>query len=481
VKKKLIEIFSIDLRALGVFRIVFALILLFDLGQRATDLTALYSDQGILPREAVYDALVRGDRLKGSPYYLSGEPGWIAFLMGANALFLFGLLLGYRTRLMSCICWLFLIALHDRNTLILHGGDILLRVMLVWAIFLPWGARYSLDNLSNREGSAALPKTIFSIVTVGYLLQVALVYWSSAGFKWNEEWLGGQAVYYALNIDQFALPFGIWLRHQSALLPLLTHLVLYTELIGPLLAFSPFFTTPLRMIIPFGFMAMHLFFGLSLKIELFAPISIATWIPFLPSAFWDRVTAPFATFKQLPKLYSVLKPKPLLIDYHSLEKGAVAIFLFCVITYNIAAVSPEVKDHLPNKFIKAGFLLHVEQRWGMFSRPLKDDGWFVAPAKLLSGKEIDLYTGKTLTWEKPHLVSSTFKNTRWIKLMEFIWQVQGEKIRPYYAAYLCREWNRSHEGLEEVEMFQLYYMLDITHSDSKGPPKPILLWTELCK
>ena len=36
-----------------------------------------------------------------------------------------------------------------RNPLVVQGGDVLLRVLLFWAMFLPWCAYYSVDSLSR--------------------------------------------------------------------------------------------------------------------------------------------------------------------------------------------------------------------------------------------------------------------------------------------------------------------------------------------
>ena len=47
---KVVEVFGADLRSLATFRIVLALLVLSDLASRATDLTAHYTDAGVMPR-----------------------------------------------------------------------------------------------------------------------------------------------------------------------------------------------------------------------------------------------------------------------------------------------------------------------------------------------------------------------------------------------------------------------------------------------
>lgn len=490
---KLLELFGIDLRALGIFRICFALLLLADLAERAPDVVAFYTDWGVLPRKVVFNLLAPKQMMWTSPYYFSGGAWWVVTLMSINALFIMGLLVGYNTRLMTCLCWLFLVALQDRNTLILHGGDLLIRALLLWAIFLPWGATFSIDRMRAIPTDKPYPKQIISAATIGILLQVCLVYWSSGIFKWNAEWLNGKAVYYALNIDQFATSLGLALRQYTSLLPIFTYMVLFTELIGPFFAFSPWRTGPLRTCTVFVFMLMHVFFGLALKIDLFAETSIISWIPFLPTWFWDHASERMMKLNDLWKKSGVycfffqfvkekVEPAPLILKCSWWENLLSYLLIIYLIIYNSTAPFPQLSQKLPRTFFKLGNFLHFEQYWGMFARPMKEDGWFVIPGKLLSGKTIDLFDGgKELSWEKPEVISDTFPNTRWIKLMQYLWSKRYEDYRLYYSQYLCRKWNSTHEGLEKLDTFEIYYMLNIIHDNyTKGPPQKILLWKHYC-
>jgi hypothetical protein len=47
--------------------------------------------------------------------------------------------LGYYTRLAMFLSWYPVISLHDRNPIILHNGDGVLRLLLFWGMFLPLG------------------------------------------------------------------------------------------------------------------------------------------------------------------------------------------------------------------------------------------------------------------------------------------------------------------------------------------------------
>ena len=55
---KVVEIFGADLRSLATFRIVLALLVLADLANRATDLSAHYTDAGIMPRTVLVEQVL---------------------------------------------------------------------------------------------------------------------------------------------------------------------------------------------------------------------------------------------------------------------------------------------------------------------------------------------------------------------------------------------------------------------------------------
>jgi hypothetical protein len=57
-RAKVVEVFSADLRSLAAFRIVLALLVLAVLANRATDLSAHYTDQGVLPRTVLLEEVL---------------------------------------------------------------------------------------------------------------------------------------------------------------------------------------------------------------------------------------------------------------------------------------------------------------------------------------------------------------------------------------------------------------------------------------
>ena len=146
---KIRELCSVDIRSLALFRMGLALILLWDIATRFPDLAAHYSDWGVLPRDVLIAKFINVAHL--SIYLINGSWAFTFVCFAAAALFAMALLIGYKTRLATVASWIFLISLHSRNPLILQGGDMFLRLLLFWAMFLPLGACWSIDKLLDRQ------------------------------------------------------------------------------------------------------------------------------------------------------------------------------------------------------------------------------------------------------------------------------------------------------------------------------------------
>lgn len=149
------EVFGVDLRTLALFRVLLASYLILDLCLRARDLTAHYTDFGIMPRSVLAESLSTGS---WSFHALSGSASLQVFLFVVAGAFAAMMLVGWRTRLATLVSWVLLVSLQNRNVFILSGEDNLAIVLLFWAMFLPLGARYSIDcALDTKTGRTPMP------------------------------------------------------------------------------------------------------------------------------------------------------------------------------------------------------------------------------------------------------------------------------------------------------------------------------------
>jgi hypothetical protein len=498
-RNALSDIFALDVRSLALLRVSLALVIIADLLARSVDLRAHYTDVGLLPRSIAVTEYAQYGFL--SLHFLGGTVITQSVLFLIAAFCAVGLFFGYRTRLMTVLSWLLLISLHNRNPMILDAGDVLLRMLLFWSMFLPLGATYSLDGVLTNSPARHFPTRIVSIASIALILQVCFVYWFTVALKHDPVWRSeGSGVYYALNLDSFATAIGLWLREFQPLLPLLSFATLAMEALGPCLLFIPFVQGPLRFLTVCMFLGLHLGLALCLALGVFPFIVGAAWLALLPTWFWHRLRLPrdfsqsrkFRLQHRLESLLGAARYQRFAVYahppvWHPTFVGVIFcviclgyVFLWNVRTINFEKYSAALLSAESNWF---GQTLRIDQMWGMFApKPATDDGWYVIPARLRDGSEFDLATNSApVDWTKPVDVAARFHNQRWRKYLRNIWERDHANHRLYYGQYLCRTWNATHHGKETLENFQVFYMKEETRPGGNiAPPEKVMLWTHRC-
>lgn len=442
---RLRELFGVDLRSLALFRICVGLIVLFDVASRLPDVAAFYADTGVLPRLSLLSRI--SNPWVMSLHLMSGTALVQAALLILQGVCGAGLVAGWRTRWMAALAWFLTASLHRRNHMVAGGGDDYFRLLLFWSMFLPMGARWSLDRAPS-PARQPLPTQAFSVGTAAILLQTAMGYLMAVYHKWNlPAWREGTAIYYALSIDNYAKEFASVLLGFPSLLQGLTYATLWFEWLGPFLLFCPVFMGPIRTVTVLGFLLMHGGFSLSMHLMLFPVVSAAAMLVFLPSWFWDRLV-----FRQRGL------PGPRVAIRSSKSANACAIvLLICVISWNLEAVKP-LHYRMPEALRALTHLAHLDQAWRMFAPPPPTSGWFVIPGTLKDGTEVDLFRqGTPVSWDKPP-PRDRFRNERWRRYMFSFVFGKNKVFWPDYARYLCRSWNAGHAGLQQLESLEIVFM-----------------------
>ncbi|MDZ4699565.1 MAG: HTTM domain-containing protein [Rhodothermales bacterium] len=481
------RLFGIDFRALAAFRVAIGLIVLVDLAVRATAFSAHYSDAGVLPR-AFYFAYYP-DTWALSLHLLSGSLWWQAALFVAAAITTLAYMAGYHTRVASCALWLLTLSLHTRNPLVLNGGDWLLLNLLLWSLFLPLGARWSLDALAGRHERD--DGYHLSVATLGIVLQICLVYWFTVMFKSEEVWLEeATALHLALNLDYLARPAGQWLLGlPDGVLHLLSRGTYYLELYGPMMAFIPIWIGFWRTLAGLGFIAFHAGLAMTLTIGPYPFVCMAAWLLVLPAAFWDRLSrlGTGDTFRRLavrhlPRLRR-LAPRSV-GPARSGEPGLIATLAsVLVLVYMLSAnmlTAHVMSERYYNTFFgylePTGEALRIIQRWNMFSpAPPTRDGWYVVEGRYASGATRDLFRDAELTWERPDDIAATYKNERWRKYLEAVMD-KPSVLGPEAAAYFRR--HGANTTGDEPESVRLYLMGEATRADFTSSPVAAYLLAE---
>lgn len=279
-------VFATDLRTLALFRACLASVLCVTLLLRFGDFSAFYTDDGIMARDWL---LGTEHAWRVSLHFANGTAFFQALLLSLSVLASMALLAGYRTRTATIISWVLLVSLHSRNPLVLTGGDYLMVCLLFWGMFLPLGARWSMDAALAKTPPPA-DNAHVSWASAGLLLQVLSVYFFSGVMKSDAVWWpDGTAVYYALQLETYATPLGQWLLNFPVLLKLLSWFVYWLEMVGPLLVLLPVFIQPFRFTIMVLLMLMHIGFLLCLEVGHFPFVSLASLTALLGGWVWDAL------------------------------------------------------------------------------------------------------------------------------------------------------------------------------------------------
>jgi hypothetical protein len=442
---KILERYSLDIRSLSLMRIGVALVALIDLLIRFSDLEAHYTNAGVLPIGLLQEQLWNENWF--SFYTIGTSTTVVTLLMLIHGVSIVTLLLGYKTRIFSIVVWLFTISIQNRNPLLGQGGDDLLRLILFWGIFLPWGAFFSVDAVIKPISQS---NKYVGLAGFGYLLLIFSMYYFSALLKNGADWVVDyQALYYVLNLDMVVLPLGKHLLAYPELCKVMTIGVYYFELIAPFLIFVPFWVARFRWVFITATFLLHLGFACTLYVGIFPFISVIVLLGLLPSSIWKTVAS--------EEISLVVNP------YLGYLKNA---FLGLVIGFglyaNIYHTSPYYIE-FAEKLRPVSQLLRLEQYWGMFAPIVfRDDGWFIFKSKI-KDKEVDLYrNGKPIEYRKPISVVSLVKNDRCRKYQENILFVHNSYLRPKYCEWIIKDWNNSHHDSLHVTSIELIYMKEPT-------------------
>ncbi|MEM6252157.1 MAG: DCC1-like thiol-disulfide oxidoreductase family protein [Cyanobacteria bacterium P01_D01_bin.156] len=84
------------------------------------------------------------------------------------------MLIGYRTRWATITSWVLLISLHNYHSEATSQADTMLQAILFWALFLPLGSRYSVDQALNTSPRPQ-PQKLLTGANLGIVLQLGLM------------------------------------------------------------------------------------------------------------------------------------------------------------------------------------------------------------------------------------------------------------------------------------------------------------------
>jgi len=230
---------QLDLRPLGFMRIAFGAVLFWSVIDLAPVLIDFFSDSGVAPRSALFGTIARADRF--SVYDIAG-PYWVLialFVLTLISILVF--MVGWHSRIASVTTFLLVCGLHERNLLAFDGSDMIIRILLFWLMFMPTGARYSVDAvLRSARGEPLVTHGTALPIRLGQI-NIAWVYLNTSIYKWpGVEWHNGSALRIALGLDHlFTRTLGHLLYNQGWFLSLGTTFTVIAETTMLPLVFLP--------------------------------------------------------------------------------------------------------------------------------------------------------------------------------------------------------------------------------------------------
>lgn len=459
---------DVDARPVALFRIAFGALMVKEALYHLALAGTFYSDQGIVSRSVLTQTpWVGGFSLMGDL-----PETWMALLFfilwGLIAL---GMMLGYRTRLLTVLNFICLLSTNNRNPILVSGAEMVMNALAFWSMFIPLGAAYSLD--ARRVGRSYTQKPMIYAFPVRMLqLQVAIIYIMTTVIKLQgQSWPGGDALYLALQARLYVFPTGDWLLTHAPLevLRALTSFTLLVEGGFALLVFAPFLQPYLRGIGLLSGIALHIGIGLMMAIPNFPLVMLCSYLAFLDPRWinWGEGQITRILKSLPPSLPAAGDPSEpsgcggLIANiisavgqggYRAALAGLLTFAMICIIWMNILnndRLSTEWNvNPMPSGLQNMVGSLGLSQSWSLFAPdPLGLDTWFILAGQMKGGQRIDLRTGESPGTARPRWWVGPW--ARWEKFEENLSRVETySPLWVSWGAYLCREY----QDLESLEI-----------------------------
>ncbi len=438
------QLFAIDLRALAVLRILLAGICIGFVFVQFSYIEVLYTDDGILPRPINQQML--GDGFWSLMWFNDTE-GFARTILIFTSLAACVFALGFQTKIMNFALLVLVWSIQVRNPLVLTGGDILLRMLLFWTLFLPLNGTWSFDSVRGGEDREKGWK-VASIGSAAIMLQLVYMYFFTGLAKLNPFWLNGDAMEYAMQLEMSVKPLGEWLAGMPGLMKFATVATLVAEISTLFLIFVPRMHHFNRGMLLGFFLMFHIGIWLTMSIGIFSITAIAAWVIFIPSDIWNM-------WLGTPVGYSEKRfHKPEFLTLDRVLQIVAAVFLVSVTLQNLVmALGPETSRKLAIVELFGRSTMTVQQ-FHMFSKPPLYSPWFEYNAQLDSGERVDVFDSKRRNTNlKPpsiytYMQSQNWRRIHWNLITHPLYPPESESVYTAVRERLLQaavdRWNQEH-------------------------------------
>ena len=279
----------VSARPLGVFRIVFGLLILANLALVACDLDFWYTDAGLMQGD---EAAVTAGPLRPSFFTHYQDPLSVRVGLGLVAGTAVLFTLGWRTRIVSVLLWIGMLSFYNRNLLTNCGPDQVMMITTFYLMLAPCGAAYSLDarRAARVRGTLAEP-LILPWAQRLMQLQLCLIYFVTAFLKsTGKMWANGTALHPILFNHEVGMLDFEWLAAHTLVINFMAHAALLLEFA---LVFFLWFRPTRRWVALLG-VALHVGIWPLVNVPLFGEQMTSLYILFLAP---DELSAVLSIFR----------------------------------------------------------------------------------------------------------------------------------------------------------------------------------------
>ena len=180
-----------------------------------------------------------------------------------------GLLIGFKTRLMGMLAWLMHIILNTTGHFTAYGVETFLHIGLFYCMVLPVGCCRSVDAL--KKPNHVIPSYLITLSVRLIQLHLCIMYLACGVEKsLGAQWWNGEAIWMALQQDQFHQVNTGWMAQIPLVPKLLCWGTLLTETLYPIAIFYK----RTKKIWLISIISMHAFIAVFLGLQLFGGLMI---------------------------------------------------------------------------------------------------------------------------------------------------------------------------------------------------------------
>lgn len=198
------------------------------------------------------------------------------------------LILGWRTRFVTPLLFIFYTAINAQNTPISDGGNYFIRIMLIYLIFADISRRWSLDARRRAKTGASEKEPATVLHNIGLCLviaQLCIVYFEAGMYKVQGTlWQNGTAIYYPVNSELYGVfPFLSDILTASTWMTVLaTYFTVVIQIAFPFMLFNRV-TRRLALI---GILVMHVSIAVVMGLTFFSGIMMSADAVLVSGATW---------------------------------------------------------------------------------------------------------------------------------------------------------------------------------------------------